>query len=1119
MNQKNTEPQNGGDTNPVSLIENEDPVAALIDCCVCMVEVPLIPSSTYHVRFRCSCNPHICVACFTNLHKCVYCQVEEFVSNRHDRLEYTIPTEQFERLLYSGIGLGLELNDGVVINALNLHHVCGEYRVYLYRQHVILNYRWEDALHLVELDNLYFHDWCNQMFNHGISMNPLIRVALNGNNGSWTNTDDVKTAKELDAERVRITRERKTLLHRTSNNDGGSSACANARKMGKIPKKDLQKSETDSSSESDSLSISLTDDSEVPSLPIEYYISSKCSPMVYDCTEKRILYPLPGMNLIPSDVYLTDIVESLPGKVSRQLGKGGCGITQAPFMRVNIPEYKYVLDGVTHYQKHINTVIFVPLFQDIKRTMKNIDPYKNFDRVYHTMLCLSQTYELTTELISDTLRYCIAHGSKMNLRKRNVVNALLTHDIHTFISSDDGVLDNRPGVITTGALVRDIAKVCELPNTYTIRDDIVIPPEFNKIKNEFKRYLGFADDADYVEKEYDTQYFGLHPENIKNFQSYGKHPSNLTLGLQRIVGARENENDYAHMQRSLLGKFLSTKDQDLYYNTREFHHYRKIRKTLKIGINTTTKMLFLGSSGNSDKEQVHLYGDRYEEVFKNLKLIGDPHLLVEHTHNKLTKQIDHLVAKCDRSGMIQFLDKLENIKNWSYGSILLDYHYLCSAFELRDNAAQIAHVKKVLRTHYVANLEVHTDNDIMMERLELKVKRELAKPGKAPRIFASYGAGCMSSPELPEFVKTCIDGDYHLDGKVITKIKILAKPKPDSLKEIFEDCMLHTGIRDTLYVAIYSDDSVVCGNIKGKPIAFNLDISSCDMSNSHLIFTIVGKMLSQFNCDRAQALLRQCMQTMHIVNPNDKNDKKFINMFRPFEGSGTVLTTILNHVASYIMACNIHNVINLLYDSINSDDDIFNAVITACASVGYKITCENCKINDLVVFEKIQFLKYSPMFTESGEMVPTLNYGPVLRSLGRVRQSLRPEQLGVTHFHFSQMSDTERMDRFFSAVIKGHCHAPDSIIFEALRERFNYQTPSNDVVPSASLDFQNTYFQDLFDYDNSSRRISMLSICNRYDCDEVDVLSFVDNLRSLSLGDHVYSPFLNCVYGVDYGLK
>lgn len=1123
MNQNNTNPPNHPPSGVSQIEQNEDPVAALIDCCVCYVNSEIIESSVYSDKFNCLCRPSICVVCFSMITKCIYCKNVEIVAPPSNQPPYIISDESFELLQYVGQGIGLALNDGVIINASILHNVCGEHRVYLYRHHVILNYKWEDALHLSDADQLYFHDWCNQMFTLGASADPLVRIALNGNNGSWTNTDD----HDHDQDKKRNIRVKETNKHRTQT-DQRDPFTDKRKEKTKNSKKTNRKGWVTNKSDNSSGSTSPTDDDSsfeevAPTLPTRFYITSKDLDLLYDYEEKRSFNKNDSILLLEGDTWCNNLILNEYGLATILEGKGVSALTKAPFSNMIIKSYRYMDENnCVQWKKEVSGVICHPLYEELRQIMKHIDPSKTFDRIMSSCWSISLKYFVPESIIKHTVEYTLALSIQRNNHKRIVINSLISFDRNSFLPSDDVNLSNNEGMLRTESIVRDYAKVCDIPNRYEIRDDIHIPdavgvPFYDKYM--YRQQTLFTIPTEYDEKEYISKYFSFNPQNVSGFQSYGKHPTNLSLGLRRVIGARDHENVYRDAQRHLLSHFLD--DQYSTMNIRNVTHYQKIQETLKINFNHLNKNLTFGSTAGGEDVQVfdiRNYND--SNLYHSLVLPYESYSLTQKVTPKIVKHLNQYIARSDRCGMTRFLDSLQQSTHWLYNSILENFYHVGSAFELRQAVANLQHVKKRLRRQYVANHILHTDDCSLMTTLELQIKRELAKFGKVPRIYASYGAGCMSSPELPEFIKTCIDGHYYLDGRITTNIQILAKPRPDSLKEIFDECVASTKARNHLYICIYSDDSVVCGNINDVPICFNLDISSCDASNMHLIFTVVGKMLSQFNSKRANALLKQCMKTMYYRNPCDKKDVKKINMFRPFEGSGTVLTTILNHTASYLMACSIHECLNELYTELVSDSAILDAVKLACSIVGYKITCESCKINGLLVYEKIQFLKYSPMFTATGDIIPTLNYGAIFRSLGHVDQNMTPEQLGVSSLHFSQMPPIERMDRFFTSVVQGHCHQPGSCIMDALRSRFNVNNIPGQAESRSRLVIEKdgSFFRDIFTCDESENYITTDSICNRYDCtiDELqDLLKVID---CIDLGDHCFLPIFNKIFGADYGL-
>jgi hypothetical protein len=417
----------------------------------------------------------------------------------------------------------------------------------------------------------------------------------------------------------------------------------------------------------------------------------------------------------------------------------------------------------------------------------------------------------------------------------------------------------------------------------------------------------------------------------------------------------------------------------------------------------------------------------------------------------------------------------------------------------REMAMQLAHVKREMRKVYVRGVKHHTTDNLLVDRLSACVKRELAKPGKVPRLFVSYGAGCMFAGEVPEFVKMCMTAPITIQEKGETYfIRVFAKPRMKEINEAFQQALKDQMTPGIHHIFIYSDDAVYMGCTKsGKRYAFNVDISSCDSSNGPAIFYITGAALSEFDEERAIGLVEMCRQAIFMTNPDDRESSIKIQIPTPFEGSGTVLTTILNHFASLCIA------LAYVYQLTHLDDPA-QAILLAGPVVGHIITIDDTQ----GIPEKIQFLKYSPMLAEDNEYYLTRNAGCLLRSFGKIEGDMTAAQVGLPEFAFRETNWTDRMERYCSSVIRSHCHEPQHPILETLRARFNIDVRAQEVQSPSQVET----------FDLSHVKITKDSFCRRYDLHPSEIDSFCIQLRDLILGRIVVDGAAESIFAVDYSL-
>jgi hypothetical protein len=617
-----------------------------------------------------------------------------------------------------------------------------------------------------------------------------------------------------------------------------------------------------------------------------------------------------------------------------------------------------------------------------------------------------------------------------------------------------GAMYSTLGIIEDGQPILVESTECPAPMSYPIKN---IVKKATYSYNGVKRTVKIKESTDFFfhtltsEKRsfYKTQYFDLRGE--RKFEHWENSGRSILTGLKRIIGARENEAE------------LNGNQLDLTF-------YLRSQNIL---------------SGRCDEDS---YIDAFGEIG------SDP------SHEFMGDCVRRLIQSCSRSKIAAFdvvmtgFDASLDLGQYVYDCVREGMDYMHAQF-FREEIANLQHVKRLVRKHYVNGEIVHTDMGIMTFRCTANVKNETAKPGKPARLYISYSAGCMYAPQLPEYIKICIDGmHHHTRGNYTTSIWILAKDPQDKLKLVFEWLLASMQMRNHTAIVIYSDDSVYAGNHDGVPFIYNVDIKSCDSSNAELVFGTVFKMLAQFSPEYAQGLIKQCMLPITLVNPSDHTEKWKIELNRAFEGSGTVLTTILNHVASYLIAS--------AYAYFQSQLTTAEAIVEGAKKVGHLVTFDECERP-----EEIQFLKYSPIKNLSGEFVPVRNFGPILRNLGKVDGDLTHSKLGVTSADFNKMPTWERAERFFSSVVNSYVHEPASELLTALRERFPRvdRTPVDQVaVVLSSIDISN-------------QELDPLSLAVRYPgYGKVDEL--VQSIANLKVGTTVTSELLTTIYHRDYGL-
>jgi len=578
-----------------------------------------------------------------------------------------------------------------------------------------------------------------------------------------------------------------------------------------------------------------------------------------------------------------------------------------------------------------------------------------------------------------------------------------------------------------------------------------------------------------------------------NFTIYDVSANNAEQALKRLLAARDGEDDLYEQQLSILYGLSC----DGLINP-------KVLRKLKIDMqcHDGTVRWIIGKG-----EKSH-------------------HVRFKHVPLSSTIKTGWLamVNRCTRSTVDEILDGYKNTQNWLYYAAYNQWLEFSEAQLGREVCADLQHVKRNLRREYVKGVELHSTDDIMVERLSAKVKREVAKVGKVPRLFVSYEAGCMYANELPEWLKVALSktfvfpkGKLWKYGRV--RIMIMSKMRDNSFEEVFEALMSACSDRNEIVIAIYSDDAVYAGNIDGKPFGKNVDISSCDAGNNSLAFSLVGTLISKFSEDRALGLLSQCMLPITLLNPNNVKEFLKIEFHSAFEGSGTVLTTILNHVISYMIAIS-------FIDKINNhnyiDMDIEALIVAGAGQVGHRVTVESW-CDKVPCYEKIQFLKKSPIRTMCGKWVVSQNYGCIFRSFGSVEGDMESKHLNMDDNKFKMTPWEDRLEIFASSVVRGYVHEPQSIIMDALRARFNKSGTfvncekfTESVCGEQTTELNSECF--ISGCDRANVVLDPISICTRYDIGEADLHELSSHILNIQLGEDSVTDAVTGFFLVDYGV-
>ncbi len=928
-----------------------------------------------------------------------------------------------------------------------------------------------------------------------LSTHNVVSAYINGNNGESTNTDDLDNVNAYH-NRKRVAKEANNKkIHAKPPTDG---------KHGKVkygPKEDVQMVV------------------EEPNV-ITYYSVGPCTvpgAVYQDRSFQPTLSPLiDGYEIIPLGVELDCCVHGVGWYgVSSNAAKNTKHVTTAPPTdRFTLDGYRFLTDDKIWVEKPTTSYyVYTPLFTELHKRFKA----SKLDQPLLNALNANCKLGLTSTTVEDSTLAYLIHLIHLKYYSRVLCtdSQVLVANNAQYVSKVDSGYANS---ILSGTSLQDFHMPMKIMDAeyqgevdWKCRQDFEVLKKYGDVEVEqevlydYKIYKNSEQKIDQVEEirvksnrvrvvkmkkkqcvskitftdkvpakpRHRTRYFTFKGSNQAPLVEYSNSANNLNHGLKRLLACRGTwENELKYRQNAIrLGKSMAKR-------FRNWHSCTKMEAMLK-GKRTTPE--YTAHEDKFTEEKDTFIGDCLNDI-----LIG-----------------------CSRSYMMRAIDNVLNSQKWLYHDVYRNYLTEYWPLLSRQAIAELPHIKRMLRRAYVNGSLLESEENLLVQHLEVHIKRELAKFSKVPRLFMGYGAGCVYAPELPEFVKSGIDGKhfykhYHSGEMYMLTINIMAKPKPNSLDEIFTDLYDATRTENSVYVAIYSDDSVYAGQVNGVPFCFNGDVSSNDSSQDVPAFLLTYLLLANFHERRAWNLVKQCMLPINISSPTDPSSKLTVEFNGPFEGSGTTLTTVLNHVGSVFIA------LSFFYDVVRRfpETDIENLYVDAAAYVGHLVTVDSCMSGGHFNFNHVQFLKRSPYFTKDGWKSFT-NLGAIFKNFGDVDDDLQHTQLGVSHAEFCSMPHSLRADKFFSGVIRGWKHEPTNPIMAAMRARF---VSDSIEVKHDSLNhiFTETYDTSMYDCTEA--------ILSRYGLTTDELNELAEQIMNCKVGHHYSSTAVAKIMEVDYGV-
>lgn len=526
---------------------------------------------------------------------------------------------------------------------------------------------------------------------------------------------------------------------------------------------------------------------------------------------------------------------------------------------------------------------------------------------------------------------------------------------------------------------------------------------------------------------------------------------------------------------------------DICYGITDYGPYRHITSVCivdklfvynnRFDVSFTPIFPFLPPSTNEDQIYRTVYGPSF----------AHPGLIYGNCNSNINHALTRLLNKREPS-ILGFHEKLCSnqrefiLSHWN--SVYISHLRTCFAsdlfdFDFLDHLVEFSnrpHVKKKLRI--IATSQVLDSGSAFIplwhHEATGKLKRdEIAKQNGIPRLIVDLTCpASLRCGDIIDILKTRFaDNPYITSSCYISFIKASTF---DRLKHVFTTLHDFDG-----FVGFFHSDDITC---KIKGMYYNIDISKCDLSHMPILFNLFLSLVpSQYYIYIKYVILQL---TLPMTVYGQDGDKYLLRPLEPILYSGSVLTTIINSLASYLLC------FSLSQFDIKSVDDIQ----TCCNSVGYQVTVQPCSC-----FQFVQFLKHSPMYDVHGVITPVINVGVILRLLGRCRGDLPGRGAIVDRAYSFQQSlvrcfyNTPRYS-FLNLLIHKYCVTAD--------------------VLAANLD---TYFMEGYSV-HSEHYIPDEQFCLRYDLTHSQWHELLHFVSIASFGDIIYCEASDRVLYIDYSL-
>lgn len=404
-------------------------------------------------------------------------------------------------------------------------------------------------------------------------------------------------------------------------------------------------------------------------------------------------------------------------------------------------------------------------------------------------------------------------------------------------------------------------------------------------------------------------------------------------------------------------------------------------------------------------------------------------------------------------------------------------------FELVERASEQAHGKRRIRMEAHAELKSHgvlfSEKHLFMFRdIQAKMKlEEWAKPGKYARIISDFGTpASLRAGWLIEAIKVGLAERYmqfdHGWCKFVYSVNL------PELTKVFTEATTQSCFH------YHSDDSratIICSD---GTLYYDLDISACDSSQGPAVFQTLGNLVPDRYFADMNALLKQCQEPSKMGYGKTALRFKAVEG-RYFEYSGTLLTTMLNNIASLCVGAQL---MSLSPTNCHDTDLKVREILETC---GWKM---DCVLHSRV--EKMQFLKCSPVRCGGGYSA-VMNLGVIMRCIGQKHGDLSGDKS-------TPLKERAAIEN--GKLVAGFKHSGNTSLYQLYKRKFPLLGDA--ICVNANRSFTIGGEDVVMDE----------SLCSRYDITLSQYYEMLSLLEHADFGDVIDCHASRAILKLDYGL-